>query len=193
MWAPLTAGIAVLMSQSTTQVADFLRRSVELVALFVSWRVFRRVHGRGLSAVRRRELERVANLFVAAALLASGGVMLGLAALRVRTFEPGGNVTLGLAIAVLGLLTNGWFARRYARLDRQRHSVILAAQRDLYRAKAIVDVAVIGALATVALNPSHPVTRYVDVIGSVLVAAYLIWSSARTARRALREPRVGSP
>lgn len=186
MWAPLTAGIAVLMSQSSTQLADFVRRTVELVALFVSWAVFRRVHRHHLPADRHRRLERVANLFVAAALLASGTVMLVLALSRARAFEPGGNVLLGLAIAVLGLIVNTWFWRRYARLERQRASAILGAQRDLYRAKAFVDVAVILALSTVALAPEHPATRYVDVGGSGLVAAYLLWSSARTVQRTLR-------
>ncbi|KAF0194193.1 MAG: hypothetical protein FD169_1988 [Bacillota bacterium] len=34
MWAPLATGYAVLLSHSTTQVADFIRRTVDLVALF---------------------------------------------------------------------------------------------------------------------------------------------------------------
>jgi hypothetical protein len=35
LWGPLATGLAVLLSQSTTQVADFVRRSVELVALAI--------------------------------------------------------------------------------------------------------------------------------------------------------------
>ncbi|MDP3487417.1 MAG: hypothetical protein Q8S19_05720, partial [Bacillota bacterium] len=41
MWAPLATGYAVMMSHSTTQLADFVRRTVDLVALFTSWFIFR--------------------------------------------------------------------------------------------------------------------------------------------------------
>ena len=48
------------------------------------------------------------------------------------------------------------------------------------------------ALAAVAIAPDHPVTRYVDLLGSVVVA-YLLWSGLRashvhlTARQTLDE------
>jgi hypothetical protein len=44
-WAPFVTGWAVVLSQSTTQVADFVRRTVELVAIAVAWAVFRRLRG----------------------------------------------------------------------------------------------------------------------------------------------------
>jgi divalent metal cation (Fe/Co/Zn/Cd) transporter len=186
MWAPLTTGIAVLLSRSTTQLADFIRRTVELVALFVSWQVFRYLQrGQNLDPKRVAKLEKAAGLSVAAALGCSGLVMLALAISRISTFEPGGNVYPGLAIASLGLLTNSWFWRRYWVLNREQYSAIIATQCHLYRAKAMVDICVIGALTAVAVSPAHPVTRYIDVLGSVAVAAYLLWSGARTARTAL--------
>ena len=40
---PLFTGYAVLSSHSTTQLADFIRRGVELAALFISWWVFRQL------------------------------------------------------------------------------------------------------------------------------------------------------
>ncbi len=188
MWAPLTTGIAVLLSRSTTQLADFIRRTVELVALFVSWLVFRHLQrGQNLDPERVAKLEKFAGLSVAAALGCSGLVMLVLAFSRISTFEPGGNVYPGLAIAILGLLTNSWFWRRYWVLNREQYSAIIATQCHLYRAKAMVDLCVIGALTAVAVSPAHPVTRYIDVLGSVAVAAYLLWSGAGTARTALRE------
>lgn len=183
MWAPLTTGIAVAMSSSTTQLADFIRRSVELFALFISWWVFRRLQrDKELTCEQKTRMEKLAGLSVAGALCFSGMVMLGLAISRLNTFEPGGNVYLGLTIAVLGLITNAWFWRRYTSLTDEHYSSVIDTQRQLYRAKAFVDLCVIIALTAVAVNPIHPVTRYIDLLGSVAVAGYLIWSGLNTMR-----------
>ncbi len=181
-WGPLATGIAVMTGRSTTQVADFVRRSVELIALFVSWWVFRRVGREGALEARKARLERGAAVSVAAAMGISGLVMLSLTLLRLDSFEPGGNVYPGLAIAGLGLLTNVWFWRRYAALNREDYNAIIAAQRQLYRAKAAVDLCVMVALLSVALAPRARATRYVDVLGSVAVAFYLLWSALRAFR-----------
>ena len=80
---PIFTGMAVLSSQSTTQSADFLRRGMDLVALFLSWWVFRQLQRRAsLSQGERSRLERLAGLTVAAAMFVSGIVMLALAISR---------------------------------------------------------------------------------------------------------------
>jgi len=186
-WAPLATGIAVLLSHSTTQLADFIRRTVELVAVLVSWLVFRYLErNASLDAVKRRRLTRAAELSVAVALTCTGSIVLILALSRLSSFQPGGNVYLGLVIAGLGLVTNLWFWRRYTALTREQHNPITAVQCRLYRAKACLDICVIAALSAVAISPSHPATRYVDILGSVAVAAYLLWSGLGAAREALR-------
>ncbi len=193
MWGPLATGIAVIMSASTTQLADFIRRSAELVALFVSWWVFRHLaRNKELAPARKVRMEKISYLFVSAALGISAIVMLALALSRIGTFEPGGNVYPGLVIAVLGLFTNTWFWRRYARLNAEQYSSIIDASKQLYRAKTFVDLCVIVALASVAIIPAHPATRYIDLLGSVILAAYLLWSSAKTARQARQPAAVSS-
>jgi len=193
-WAPLTTGIAVALSRSTTQLADLIRRTVELIALLVSWWTFRYLwRNRALSEMERARLERVVGLTVAAAMACSGLVLAALALSRLAVFEPGGNVYLGLAIAVLGFATNGWFWRRYRLMTREHFHPIIAAQRQLYRAKAFVDLCVMVALAAVAIDPVHPMTRYVDGLGSVAVAVYLLWSGLRAARTHLHRPRLADP
>jgi len=190
-WAPLATGIAVLLSHSTTQLADFIRRTVELVAVLVSWLVFRYLErNASLDAARRRRLTRAAELSVAAALGCTGTIVLILALSRLSSFQPGGNVYLGFVIAVLGLATNLWFWRRYTVLTDEQHNPITAAQCRLYRAKACLDVCVIVALAAVAISPSHPATRYVDILGSIAVAVYLLWSGVGAAREVLRGRRA---
>lgn len=186
MWGPLTTFIAVVLSQSTTQLADFVRRSVELVALATSWIVFRRLRRSPTmtpEAVAR--LERWATFVVATALTVSGAVMLLLVASRWGTFEPGGDLRLGVTIAALGLAFNAVFWRRYAGLARERPGPLIDAQRRLYRAKAAVDAAVLAALSTLMLAPGTQTARWVDLGGSLLVALYLLLSALRSARGAV--------
>jgi divalent metal cation (Fe/Co/Zn/Cd) transporter len=180
---PLVTGWALISSHSTTQFADFLRRGVELVAIFISWWVFRQFQRNpALSDADRARLERMAGLSVAGAMFLSGIGMLILALSRLSAYEPGGRVTAGLIIAVLGLVTNGWFWWRYAALTREQYSAVIDAQQRLYRAKTSVDFCVVAALTAVAVAPNHPATRYVDILGSVVVAGYLLWSGLRMAQ-----------
>lgn len=183
---PLVTGMAVLSSHSTTQLADFIRRSVELIALFISWWVFRQIYRNAdFGKAYQEKLEHASGLSVAGAMVCSGIVMLIVAFSRLSTFEPGGNVYFGLVIAILGLLTNGFFWWRYTALTREQYSPVIASQRDLYRAKAFVDFCVVAALAAVAIAPGHQATQYVDVLGSVIVAFYLLSSGVRLAQKHL--------
>lgn len=181
---PLVTGLALLGSRSTTQLADFLRRGVELVAIFISWWVFRKIHGSAaMGEADQARLERAAGLTTAGAMMVSGVVLLVLAFSRLSSFSPGGSVTGGLIIAILGVLTNGWFWRRYAAMNREQFSAVITAQEQLYRAKTSVDLCVMIALGAVAVAPYHPVTRYVDILGSVIVAGYLLWSGVKAGKR----------
>jgi divalent metal cation (Fe/Co/Zn/Cd) transporter len=181
---PLVTGIALLTSHSTTQLADFLRRGVELVAIFISWWIFRQIHrDAALGEAHQAKMERTAGLSTAGAMACSGVVLLGVALSRLSVFEPGGNVTMGLIIAILGLVTNAWFWWRYRALTREQYSAVIAAQQQLYRAKASVDLCVVTALVAVAIAPAHPLTRYVDLLGSIVVAIYLLWSGLRTGQK----------
>jgi divalent metal cation (Fe/Co/Zn/Cd) transporter len=183
---PLVTGIALISSHSSTQLADFLRRGVELIAIFISWWVFRHMNrNESLDSIHQSRLERAAGLSTAGAMACSGIVLLVVALSRLSEFKPGGNVTMGLVIAVLGLVTNGWFWWRYTVLTREQYSAVIAAQMQLYRAKTSVDLCVVAALTAVAIAPAHPITRYVDLLGSVIVAVYLLWSGLRTARKLL--------
>ena len=180
---PLVAGFAVISSQSTTQLADLIRRSVELIALFLSWWVFRQIQRNlTLNEEGQSQLERVAGMSVAAAMICSGFIMLAVALSRWSVFEPGGNVLPGLTIAALGFLVNSWFWRRYTVLTNEKYSTVIATQQALYRAKTSVDLGVVIALVAVAVAPAHPVTPYIDISGSIAVAGYLLWSGMRMAR-----------
>lgn len=186
MWAPLATGIAVILSQSTTQLADFIRRTVELLALFISWQVFRYTEkGEEMPPEQKVLLEKLAGFSVTIALTLSGLTMFMVTASRVSSFEPGGNVYPGLIIAFLGLATNSWFWRRYTKMTRENYNAVIDTQRLMYRAKALVDFFVIVGLAAVAIAPTASATPLVDALGSFAVAVYLIWSGVDTLRNTL--------
>ena len=110
----------------------------------------------------------------------SGAVMMLLS--RFSNGREKGNVIPGLVIAVLGVAANTWFWLRYRKLNREKPDAILAVQSRLYRAKSLVDFCVTAALLTVAAAPGTEAARYMDLIGSVVVAAYLAVSGWMTLR-----------
>ncbi|MDR2657771.1 MAG: cation transporter [Oscillospiraceae bacterium] len=172
---PIILGVGLLFGSSSTQIADFIRRTAELAALFVSLFVYRSLHSGNAQQTDegRRNLERAANASVGAAMCLSGTVML---LLIFKSNADKGNVATGLIIAALGVVTNTWFWFRYRRLNDKNPEAVLAAQVKLYRAKSLVDACVCAALATVLFAPDTSAATYMDMAGSAAVAAYLIVS-----------------
>ena len=176
---PLIMGAGLLSGRSSTQLADFFRRSAELLGIICAWLVFRMTQGEGREdAARKARLERFTNLFVGAVMIFSGVVMLLLALFAPE--QDKGNVIPGLVIAVLGVIANTLFWRKYTQLNRQSPNAILAVQSRLYRAKALVDACVTTALTAVALYPQSLAAARLDTAGSAVVALYLLWCGAKT-------------
>lgn len=178
---PLVLGIALLFGRSSTQIADFVRRTAELGALIVSLIVFRIVHKDAEPDPERKiRLENLANLSVGTAMCLSGAAMLLIAFLSVEAEK--GNVIPAMVIACLGVITNSFFWLRYRKLNREQPNAILSVQSNLYLAKSIVDSCVVLSLAFITLAPASSLTGYVDLGGSVVVAGYLIINGAGTIR-----------
>lgn len=170
---PLVLGAGLLMSRSSTQIADFIRRTAELAAIITSWAIYKATNGQALVDINKKaRLERIAALSVGASMCLGGAVM----ALIALLFPPGdkGNVLLGLIIAILGVITNCYFWLRYRRLEHRSSNAILSAQSKLYRAKTLVDTCVTATLLVIALKPNSSAAYYMDIIGSVIVALYLL-------------------
>jgi len=181
---PLVVGLGLLAGRSSTQLADFFRRSAELLAIICSFVVYQLTNGEGEPDLeRKRRLERRGNFFVGGMMCVSGAIMLLLAVFAGSSEK--GNVIPGLTIAVLGVIANTLFWRKYTRLNRQEPNAILAVQSRLYRAKALVDTCVTVALTSVALFPAAVFSAWLDLIGSMVVAAYLFWCGVKTIREIL--------
>ena len=182
---PLIIGLGLLVGRSSTQIADFVRRSSELLAIIMAYIVYKITTKDGVcDTTRKNKLERFSNLFVGAMMCLGGSLMLLLA--FVSENEDKGNVIPGLIIALLGVIANTIFWRKYTRLNKQEPNAILAVQARLYRAKSLVDFCVTIALLSVVLLPGSAASYYMDLIGSVIVALYLIWCGIQTIMERLK-------
>lgn len=178
---PIVVGLGLFMGKSSTQLADFVRRSSELLAIIVSYAVYTVTNRDGYEdAEKKMRLERYSNLFVGTAMCLGGAAMLLIALFSEN--EEKGNVIPGLVIAVLGVIANTLFWLKYTKLSRESGNAILAVQSRLYRAKSLVDICVTTALGAVALFPDSKAAYYLDLIGSVIVAVYLMWCGIKTMR-----------
>jgi len=182
---PLVVRLGLLAGRSSTQIADFVRRSAELLAIIMSFVIYRVTTKDGAcDETRKAKLERLSNTFVGA-MMCLGGLFMLLLAFMAEAKEKG-NVIPGLTIALLGVIANTLFWRKYTRLNRQEPNAILAVQARLYRAKALVDGCVTAALLSVAVAPGSQLSVWLDLMGSVTVALYLIYCGLKTVGEAVK-------
>ena len=182
---PLILGLGLLEGRSSTQIADFVRRTAELLGLVMAFIVYRITTKEGTCDEERREkLERRSNAFVGAMMCLGGSLMVLLTFLSGA--EDKGNVVPALCISGLGMVANSAFWLKYTRLDRKEPNAILRVQSRLYRAKALVDTCVTGALLAVLIAPESAVSYWLDFLGSLVVAIYLIYCGIRTVVEAVR-------
>ena len=178
---PLVVGISLLRGKSTTQIADFIRRSSEFLAIVVSFVIFMIIARDDGNAEKKARLEERSQAFVGAMMCVAGLVM---AILTVTvSHEDKGNVVPGLVIAIISILGNMFFWYKYTSLNKSGENAILKVQSRLYRAKVLVDAGVIAALTAVIISPDSIVTICLDILGSVVIAFYLILSGLKTIRQ----------
>lgn len=176
---PLVVGLGLLAGRSSTQIADFVRRSSELLAIIMSFIIYRVTTKDGIiDGVRKAKLERWSNAFVGAMMCIGGIFMIALAFMSDTADK--GNVIPGLSIAIMGVIANTIFWGKYTLLNKAEPNAIMAVQARLYRAKSLVDGCVTVSLLSVAIAPASQVSSWLDFIGSVIVAVYLIWCGIQT-------------
>lgn len=176
---PLVVGLGLLVGKSSTQIADFIRRSAELLGIIMAYIVYKITTKDGVcDTVKKEHLERFSNIFVGAMMCLGGSLMLWLAVTADHAEK--GNVIPGLVIALLGVVANTLFWIKYSSLNKAEANAIIAVQARLYRAKSLVDGCVSIALLSVVLFPASKISFYLDFLGSVIVAVYLVWCGMKT-------------
>ena len=187
-YGPVILGLGLRVGHSSTQIADFTRRTAELLALIVAFIVYAVTNGKKeMQAGQKQIWEKRGNLFTGFIMCVSGLSMLALSFLSAD--EDKGNVIPALAIAVLGVIANSIFWWRYTVLYRRQGNAILGVQARLYGAKSAVDICVTAALAVVLAFPGTGASFWVDRAGSVLVALYMIRCGIKT----IAEQKAGTP
>ena len=182
---PLVVGLGLLSGKSSTQIADFVRRSAELLAIIMSFVIYKLTTKEDVCDEKKKQaLERGSNVFVGA-MMCVGGVFMIILALMSDNADKG-NVIPGLAIAVMGVIANSLFWRKYTKLHKSEPNAILQVQSRLYRAKTLVDSCVTIALLSVVIAPGTQLSYWLDFVGSLIVAIYLIWCGIRTVYETLK-------
>lgn len=194
-WAPLAGGLALYLGPSTILLADLLRRSSELLAMFLSWLVFLRiVRTPGAPPEAFPRLQHTASLAVALVMLLSPLVIAYSAMLRVREATEVGWIVPGLLLAGAGGAVNGWFWRRNRTLALREPGPLIDSQWRFYRTKTAVDACVMATLLAGAATRDLGLSPWVDAVGSAVIALFMLetaWRIGRAALAPLRAPPMG--
>ena len=176
---PLAMGLGLIVGRSSTQIADFIRRTAELLAIIISFVIYKTTNKDGhCDEARKALLERRSNSFVGAMMCLGGSFMIALTLMSDSSDK--GNAAPALIIAGMGVITNTLFWRKYTRLHKKNPNAILGVQARLYRAKSLVDSCITLALLAVVFAPASLMSIWLDLIGSLVVAVYLVWCGIRT-------------
>ena len=182
---PLVVGLGLLSGRSSTQIADFVRRSSELLAIIISFVIYRITTKNDVCDYEKKEkLEMYSNIFVGLMMCVGGILMIFVTLMSSDTDK--GNVIPGLSIAVMGVIANSMFWRKYTKLNKIEPNAILYVQSRLYRAKTFVDGCVSVALLSVVILPKSQISYWFDFVGSLIVAGYLVWCGFKTIYETLK-------
>ena len=169
---PLVVGLGLLVGKSSTQLADFIRRTIELLSIIFAFVVYSiTTKNDNVNLKLKQKLEKSTNVFVASTMIISAIIML-VVSLTQQSSEKG-NVISGLVIAILGVTANSIFWIKYRLLGAKTQNNILKTQSSLYRAKTFVDLSVTIALFVLTFSQSAIVSYYFDLIGTICVSVYL--------------------
>ena len=179
---PLVVGLSLIKGHSSTQIADFLRRTSEFIAIVMSFIVYKITEKNGIcDAERKRKLEKWTNVSVGILMCLCGIFMCAVAILNGAEKDKG-SIIPSLVIAAISLISNSFFFVRYTVLYRSGGNVILKTQSRLYRAKCLVDGCVAVVLTVLFAYPGSVFAHRMDMIGSFAVAVYLVFCGIRTIR-----------
>ena len=171
---PLVVGLSLLIGKSSTQIADFIRRTIELLSIILAFAVYcATTTDDVVDEIRKKKYEKGTNIFVSLAMIISGIVMT--AVVLLSSGEEKTNVIPGLVIALSGVGANTWFWIKYTKLGRKTNNKILIVQSKLYRGKSLVDTSVSIALGAILISQNQALSYWFDLVGTICVSIYLVF------------------
>lgn len=177
----IVVGLGLLAERSSAEIAGFVRRGTELLAIAAAFIIYRMTNQtEGVDEARKARLERRSNMLV-------GWMMCLNSILMVKFLSFGGspekgNIVPVLIITALGMIVNTIFWFQYTKLSRTGGNAILTMQVMLYRAKALADVCKTTVLLAVLLFPLAKITSTLDFVVSGIAALYWVWCGLKTVR-----------
>lgn len=174
---PICVALGLLIGHSSTQIADFVRRIAELTAIIMSFVVYNNI-AKTSDEEKKQKAERYSNTLVGVMMCIAGIIMIFLT--LVLNSSDKGNVIPGLVVAACGTVTNLKFWRKYISLNKSEPNAIFVVQIRLYRAKTLIDASIAVALLFVLIAPESSISFWLDMLGSLIVAVYLIMCGARS-------------
>ena len=176
---PLVVGLSLLLGKSSTQIADFVRRTIELLSIILAFAVYcATTTDDVVDEIKKQKYEKIANIIVSIAMIISGFVMT--AVVLLSSGEEETNVIPGLLIALSGVGANCLFWRKYTKLGKETNNKILIVQGRLYRGKSLVDISVTIALSAILILKNSNLSYWFDLIGTICVSIYLVFTGATT-------------
>ncbi len=193
LWAPVASGVAFVMGRTNVQLADLLRRSSELLALFLAWLVYRKISRSNLHATylngkeisEGRRLESLSSLFVGIIMIISVLVIVWSAVKHIISPVELGVIWPGFLVALGGVVVNAYFWLKFLRLNSKEPSPIFDTQWRLYRAKTVMDLTLIITLTGSRIFVGKVWSVYLDPAGSLIVAVFMLKSAAQIIKNSI--------
>jgi divalent metal cation (Fe/Co/Zn/Cd) transporter len=178
-WAPITTWIAYIMGGSITLLADFLRRTLELAVLFSNWLIFKKIIMGGKDIKYKNKYEKIASVSVSIIMIISFSFIFYSALKRINSPSELKNIWVGLVVAVMGFIVNGWFWFRNRNLTKKDFSKLFYAQWHLYRSKTLIDLSVVIILLLSKTIGKYSNSYLIDPLGSIVIAFFLLYSAIK--------------
>jgi ferrous-iron efflux pump FieF len=172
---------ALLAASSSVLLADFLKTSLECVAVLLAWLSLRRIiHGRNHAFdYGIGKLESLSSVFVG--VLMSLGVVVIVVNAVLNIMNPSHISGVGVYISGAAQMVFGFINTRMAlnarRLARQSASPIMAAQQQLFTSRAVGNAFIFSSLGLSLLLHQQAWSVYIDPVASLIVAGFIAFSA----------------
>lgn len=171
---------AAVVSNSVVLLADLIRCSVEFLAILCSYLVLRCIGGSSRRAFPYGigKIERLVSMGIAAAMVLGSLVLITIAVHRLLFPELIVNAGFGLLLSSLSVVGNAVMWGYNSRVNSAQFSPVIDAQAKLFRAKFVAALIVFIALVFNESNLTTAWAEYADPIGSLIMAAFLLYSAS---------------
>lgn len=172
---------ALLAASSSVLLADFLKTSLECIAVLLAWLSLRRIiHGRNEAFdYGIGKLESLSSVFVGVLMMLGVCVIVVNAVLNIMNpshISGMGVYISGVAQVVFGVI-NTRMALHARKLAKQSTSPIIAAQQQLFMSRAVGNVFIFLSLGLSMLLHGQTWSVYIDPVASLIVAGFIGFSA----------------